>query len=190
LLLSPSSAASAAWTKTILHDFAGGADGGTLYGGVTLDKAGNVYGLTYGGGKYTFGTAFKLTPPASGAAHWSKTVLYNFPTLATGKPFGAMVFDSAGKLYGTASGEGSVAGHGMVFMLAAAPGGGAWTETTLHSFTATYDASTPKAGVIFDRAGNLYGTSFVGGKSFVDGAVFKLSRPAAGQTTWSESLLY
>jgi uncharacterized repeat protein (TIGR03803 family) len=189
LLLSPFGAADAAWTKTVLHAFTGGADGGTLNGGVTLDAAGNVYGVTYGGGKNGFGTVFELVRPAAGQTGWKKIVLYNFLTLATGMPDGTLVFDKAGNLYGTASGSGSVVGHGMVFKLAPT-GQTSWTETTLHSFTATYDAATPKAGVIFDPAGNLYGTSFVGGKSFVYGAVFKLSPPAPNQSAWSESLLY
>jgi len=50
------------WTYTSLHDFTGGNDGGTLYGGVTLDANGNLYGTTNQGGAYGAGVVWEITP--------------------------------------------------------------------------------------------------------------------------------
>jgi uncharacterized repeat protein (TIGR03803 family) len=99
---------------------------------------------------------------------------------------GALVFDSKGNLYDTA-GQGGAYGDGIVFELSPASGG-AWTETILHSFNPDgTDGFYPDSGVIFDSAGNLYGTTYEGGSNDGnDGTVFKLS---PGKNGWTETIL-
>jgi uncharacterized repeat protein (TIGR03803 family) len=100
-----------------------------------------------------------------------------------------VVFDSAGNLYGT-TGGGGASNDGTVFELAppAAPGD-PWTETIIHSFNGS-DGSNIRDGVVFDQAGNLYGTAFGGGTgSPSDGTVFELSPPLVAGGTWTETTL-
>jgi uncharacterized repeat protein (TIGR03803 family) len=168
------------WRETILYRFTGGDDGGQPYAPVILDSAGNIYGTTQGGGTAGLGTVFKLTPSGGG---WTETVLHSFTDLPDGaQPETGLVFDSTGKLYGTTSG-GGLFDSGTVFQLT--PSGGVWTETILHNFSGD-DGYAPYGGLIFDHAGNLYGTttySLIG-----NGTVFELSPAGGGQ--WNFSTLY
>jgi uncharacterized repeat protein (TIGR03803 family) len=154
-----------AQTFTVLHQFAGGLDGqDPLDGSLILDSKGNLYGATVLGGSGACdggcGTIFKVTP----AGH--ETVLYSFTgTNGDGKyPYGSLVRDSAGNFYGTTYGGGTSGagcngyGCGTVFKLT--PGG---NETVLYSFTGGVDGANPQAGLIRDSAGNLYGTTYLGG---------------------------
>jgi uncharacterized repeat protein (TIGR03803 family) len=129
-----------------------------------------------------------------------ETVLYNFSNCGTGGcgPFGALVEDSAGNLYGTTSSGGNLAcqgnGCGTVFELTP-NGSGGWTETILYAFSGGSDGMDPYNGVIFDAAGNLYGTTSLGGGGGPDcqygsggcGTVFKLTQSGG---IWSETVLY
>jgi uncharacterized repeat protein (TIGR03803 family) len=160
---------------TVLYSFKGGVDGGRPYSGVIRDSAGNLYGTTYYGGMANAGVVYKLSPTGQ------ETVLYSF----TGGPDGAnpiaeVILDSAGNLYGTTyyggtAGVSSASGAGVVFKLD--PSG---QETVLYSFTGE-DGANPDAGVIRDAAGNLYGTTFFGGKGGNSGVVYKLD-PAGVET--------
>jgi uncharacterized repeat protein (TIGR03803 family) len=99
------------------------------------------------------------------------------------------VSDTSGNLYGTTQIGGS-AGYGIVFELSPpAAGQKTWSETILHSFQGGADGSAPNGGLVFDTAGNLYGTTSAGGSANA-GTVFKLTPPASGQTAWSEAVLY
>ena len=93
-------------------------------------------------------------------------MLYNFTGDKDGRgPLASLVFDGSGNLYGTTylgGGGPCVYGCGVVFKLAPSSGGG-WTETVPHSFAGGKAGRMPLAPVVFDRAGNLYGTTFVGG---------------------------
>lgn len=107
------------------------------------------------------------------------TVLYSFGGGPDGRyPYGGLVRDAAGNLYGTTSQGGVVgfgnSGYGTVFQLAS-PG----KKTTLYSFTGGADGSSPCAGLIFDGSGNLYGTT--------SGTVFELM-PSSG--VWTENVLH
>jgi uncharacterized repeat protein (TIGR03803 family) len=146
--------ASGGWTERTLHQFTGGRDGFIPTAGVILDAAGNVYGTTIEGG--VNGTAFKLAPNQDG--HWTAKLLHRFCTgdCSDGRsPYASMTFDNAGNLYGTTQYAGPQC-CGTVFRLTPTSDG-SWTESTLHGF-AGKDGSGPYAGVIFDAAGNLYGT--------------------------------
>ena len=103
-----------------------------------------------------------------------------------GQPAAGLIMDGACNLYGTTVGGGTYGnGYGTVFELTPAAGG-TWTEKVLHSFGSGADGTEPDAGLIFDAAGNLYGTT--GGGIYRLGTVFELM-PAAGGT-WTEKVLY
>jgi uncharacterized repeat protein (TIGR03803 family) len=176
------------WTETILHNFQGGTDGCFPAGGLIFDQSGSLYGTSQfgiGGGYDCFlgvGTVFKLTRGSGGT--WTESVLYAFTGNGDGgNPAGALIFDSAGNLYGTGAPP-SYLGSGTVFELN--PGsGGTWTETVL------YNLNGPSySGLIFDKAGNLYGTIEYGGSSSCTqgcGSIFELSPGSGG---WTETTLY
>ena len=100
----------------VVHSFpSANGDGAWPNAGVILDAAGNVYGTTAGGGSASGGTVFKLTPGAKNK--WNETVLYNFSGGADGGvPTGALIFDSAGNIYGT-TWQGGAYGQGTVYMV-------------------------------------------------------------------------
>ncbi len=179
------------WTETVLHRFTGVDDGGDPTAGVTLDTAGNLYGTTQSGGEYKVGFVFKLTHTSNG---WVETILHQFKAGSDGAyPDGALVLDAQGNVYGTTFGGGSPCGGfgcGTVFKLTPT-GVGEWPITLLYSFSGNDDGGNPEAGMIFDRAGNLYGTTSFGGNFTCGsgcGTVFKLTPAGNGQ--WSESVLY
>jgi uncharacterized repeat protein (TIGR03803 family) len=72
--------------------------------------------------------------------------------------------------------------------------GGPWTETVLYSFTGDTDGMEPVSGVVFDTAGNLYGTTFGGGHTTrcrnACGIAFRLSPPSAPGGPWTETVLH
>jgi uncharacterized repeat protein (TIGR03803 family) len=173
------------WTEKILHNF-DYTDGYSTYGGLVFDASGNLYGTGYGGGTYGYGTVFEMTPQISG--EWNLTVLFNFNGKnSTGDaPYATLIFDTAGNLYGTTL-FGGTYDSGMVFELTP-QAGGLWTETIVHSFEpSNWDGGNPFGGLLLDAAGNLYGTTNLGGK-FNYGTVFKLTPKAGGG--WIEGLLH
>lgn len=162
------------WTQTILHAFSGRADGSAPNGGLIFDKAGNLYGTTLSGGSSKCypgcGVVFKFSPAAGGA--WVEHVLYTFQNNEV--PFGGLVLDPDGNLYGTTSG-GGISGAGTVFKLTPAATG-PWTETVLHSFAPTStDGAYPHATLLRDSSGNLFGTASLGGSTFGGGVVFEVT---------------
>jgi uncharacterized repeat protein (TIGR03803 family) len=154
--------------ETLLYSFSGGADGGFPYSGLLLDAAGNLYGTTFGGGKFACGrtlcgTVFKLDTTGH------ETVLHNFSGGADGEgPMAAVVRGTAGNLYGTTLLGGS-SNYGTVYKLDANG-----TETVLWTFDGKTDGGNPSTGVVRDSAGNLYGATDIGGSSGW-GTVFKLT---------------
>jgi uncharacterized repeat protein (TIGR03803 family) len=171
------------WDETIIHSFGGSAQDGTLpHANLIFDAIGNLYSTTYYGGAYNDGTVFELTPRPGGG--WMEKILHNFNGGDGQAPLGGLIFDSAGNLYGTTSGGGSQGG-GTAFELTPNVNGG-WTERVLHNFDQT-DGHYPFSSLIFDTAGNLYGTTQVGG-AYNGGTVFEL-RPAVGKG-WAEKVLY
>ncbi len=195
------------WTEKVLHEFTGGEDGGYPTAELIFDQAGNLYGTTSGGGlahcgHAGCGVAFRLTPNLDGS--WYQKVLYQFTEGADGGvPLSGLTFDQAGNLYGTAvfGGNGAHCGFpqdvgcGVVFKLTP-KSNGSWTESVLHTFcslAACHDGMYPLAGLIFDQAGNLYGTTQNGG--IVGqcggpgcGVVFRLTPTSRGP--WKERVLH
>jgi len=175
------------WKQTVIHPFTGGDDGavGSL-GPLLVDAAGNLYGVTEIGGKYGAGVAFKLSLAGS---TWKYTTLYPFQGLPdAGFPYGGLIADASGRLYGTTY-FGGANGEGSVFEVAPGPNALAgWKASVLYSFQGDTDASFPTSTLVFDTAGNLYGTSSTGGNPSCDcGTIFKLEPTSGG---WSESVLH
>jgi hypothetical protein len=170
-----------AWTETILHEFTGGDDGVNPYSGVIFDSQGNLYGTTFFGGGTdctdTYGDkgcgiVYMLSPTAGG--DWKETILYRFKGGDDGSgPFAEVIFDSHGDLYGTTlNGGNPKCVCGTVFKLAPKPSG-AWEKTILHVFAfGDNEGQNPYGTLVFDKRGNLYGTTYSGGNY---GTVFQLA---------------
>jgi uncharacterized repeat protein (TIGR03803 family) len=206
-LLAPTGGATG-WSLRPLHSFAGGTDGANPISGLTVDSHGDLYGTTFTDGVsgITGGTVYELVP---GGGVFTESVLHTFIGATPGGaidgalPYGNLVLDSQGDIFGTtlAGGGGQIipgelSNAGAVFELSPPSGGGsAWHETLIHSFNgdtgepATTDGESPYGGLIFDALGNLYGTTAQGGTNDY-GTAFRLSRPAAGSTTWTQSVLH
>ncbi len=185
----------------VVHAFAGGMDGEYSTAGLTVDAEGNLYGTTGGDGVRTFGTVFKLTRSNAG---WTASTLYNFQGSHDGAvPYAGVVFGPDGSLYGTTTAGGlngrtCFGGCGTVFQLRPPPAhcagsGCAWSEAILYRFRGGDDGSVPKGRLVFDRSGDLYGTTYNGGSSlgclppYGCGTVYKLGLSRGG---WAESILY
>jgi uncharacterized repeat protein (TIGR03803 family) len=188
--------------EAVIYSFQGGADGGAPYAGLTVDKAGNLYGTTAGVNNQP-DNVFELSPPAKLGGNWTETVLYTFGANGNTdgfEPIGGVIFDSAGNLYGTTKFGGTGgpncqfggSGCGTVFELSPpSDGGTAWTETTLYSFQNGTDGELPETGLILDAKGNLFGTTYLGGnQSCACGTVFELSPRAGEGGAWTETTLY
>jgi uncharacterized repeat protein (TIGR03803 family) len=192
--LAPPAPGQTAWTRTTLVNF-NSTGGAYPHAGLLRDSGGTLYGTTsIAGGGSAYGTVFKLVPPASGQTAWTRTTLVTFDYDTNGGFLqGNLVRDSAGNLYGTTSQggayrDGSGVGYGTVFKLAPpAAGHTAWTLTPLVNFNYT-NGAYPYAGLVRDAAGNLYGTTSLGG-AYDYGTVFKLAPPASGQTAWTRTTL-
>jgi uncharacterized repeat protein (TIGR03803 family) len=178
--------ASGNWTEKILHSFSG-SDGASPYSSVVFDAFGDLYGATAYGGTSSActggcGTVFELVPTSAG--NWMEKTL-SFDNSDGANPYGGLILDAAGNIYGVTS-QGGVGNTGLVFELV--PAGGGWNERILHLFAAHEgDAYNGWGPLVFDAAGNLYGSTSVGG-AFGKGAVYELTPAGSGE--WSESLLY
>jgi uncharacterized repeat protein (TIGR03803 family) len=187
------------WTEKTLHEFGSGKDGYNLYAGLIFDADGNLYSTTCKGGAYDQGTVFELSPTSDGG--WKEKILHAFNN--NGKdgycPQSGLVFDAPGNLYGTTfyggSRENCTNGEvlcGTVFELSPTAKGG-WAEKILHNFGNNEDGAAPYAGVIFDAAGNIYGTTTGGGNITQDcgsggcGIAFELTKMCGG---WTERILH
>ena len=183
-----------AQTYRVIYNFTGGQGGRQPEAGLTIDHAGRLYGTTLLGGNTGgscgangCGTVFRLEPQGSG---WVFTPLYNFQGGTDGSsPYARVIFGPDGGLYGTTAGGGTN-GLGTVFNLrppatfcrsVPCP----WTETIIHSFGGA-DGTQPQAEVVFDQAGNMYGTTVLGG-ALGQGSVYELTRSGGA---WTEHVLY
>ena len=169
--------------ETVLYSFMGESDGESPVGGLVRDSEGSLYGTaSYGGDLtcnpsfYGCGTVFKLT------AAGQFTVLHNFTGMPDGlQPLAGLLRDAAGNLYGTTAygGRGQCAttgaGCGTVFKIDSAG-----NETVLYAFAGGSDGFQPEGGLVMDKEGNLYGTTFGDGTA-APGTVFKVT--PSGQET-------
>ncbi|MEJ0045923.1 MAG: choice-of-anchor tandem repeat GloVer-containing protein [Rhodospirillales bacterium] len=188
--LTPPAAGQTAWTESVLYSFFGGADGGGSFASLMMDKTGALYGTTITGGDTGAGVVFKLTPPGAGQTAWTESVVYSFAGGSDGyDPWGAVIEDSSGALYGTTTLGGDFAVGNVFKLTPPVDGQGVWAETTLYSFTGGDDGGVPFAGLIQDQNGALYGTTAGRGKGS-DGVVFRLTPPAGGKGKWKETVLH
>ena len=180
----------ALWIFNPLYHFKGGEDGSSPLAGVVIGPDGALYGTTNNDGSNGGGTAYLLRPPLTACktsfCFWSETMMHSFGGSGDGYApgNGSLLFDQAGNIYGTTEFGGS-AGAGSVYELTKS--GNSWTENILYSLGGPpNDGFQPDAGVIFDPAGNLYGTTATGGADG-DGTAFEIT-PSNG--SWSEAGLY
>ncbi len=215
--------ATAGWTEKVLYSFCaqGGADctdGQSPQAGLIMDGTGRLYGTTSTGGASPAGiggqidergTVFELTPQP-GKTAWTHNVLYSFCPQGrqSGCPDGAapaagLIMDAHANLYGTTEFGGVQGGFydlggGVAFELTPKGAGGKWAETAIYSFCSQgrkkcTDGAAPRAGLIADESGNLYGTTIYGGThqrpGTLDlGTAFELT-PDQASGTWTETLL-
>lgn len=193
-------------TFQVLHTFTNGDDGGGPEVGLTMDRAGNLYGTaqyggtgncTGGGSKIPgCGTVFKLSHRGSG---WTFTPLYSFQGWNPkdgAYPQSRVTVAPDGSLYGATSLGGLLEdcfpGCGIVYRLQPPASicnsvSCQWTETVLHRFTAGQDGDDPTGDLTLDASGNIYGTTFHGGGGYGYGTVYEISPSDGG---WNESILY
>lgn len=158
------------WMESDLYSFQGSTDGGLAYVGLVFDPEGNLYGAASDAGPGAGGTVFELSPSGSS---WNYSVLYALtdPGTAECGPFGTLLMDSLGNLYGTARCDGPSHG-GTVFKLTHA--GDTWTYSSPHDFTGLADGSSPYSSLVFGSDGNIYGTASRGG-AFSIGVIFQIT---------------
>ncbi len=190
-LLSFASGATANSSYKVLYSFKGSPDGNEPQSDLAMDAEGNLYGTTSQGGSVncTFGcgTVFELKRTKDG---WKEEVAYSF-TWKGGDgrlPMAGVTLDGAGNLYGATAAGGSHNDGGTIFKLTRNPKGGGWTEQVLYQFTGESDGSSPNSDLVFDKVGNLYGTT-PGATYFPSrGIVFELSPQPNG--SWTETTVY
>jgi uncharacterized repeat protein (TIGR03803 family) len=180
--LSPSGSG---WTETTLYSFGAAPDGYYPYGGLVMDKTGNLYGATYYGGSSGYGIVYELKHSGS---TWTEQILYNFTdTNGDGaNPLSQLSFDAKGNLYGTTEHGGK--GYGTVYQLKPAKGG-KWTESVLYAFAGgATDGYYPQLGALLvAKGGYFYGTTLYGGSSYNAGTVYELFE---ARGVWVEKVIY
>jgi len=190
--LIPPSPDEAAWTQKVLQEF-DGANGANPMAALARDSAGNLYGTAAAGGVHQKGTVFQLTPPVDGVSAWTLKTLVAFDGPNGAAPMAGVTPDTAGNLYGTTS-EGGSNDTGTVFQLSPPlPGKTVWRRKTLMTFIGfpSRNGAHPKAAVTLDSAGNIYGTTYKGGrKSVHGGTVYQLTPPIPPASTWKRRILY
>src|ERR1700685_2582339 len=168
-----------AQTYSVIHNFTGkAADGATPFSGPILDQSGNLYGMTYTGGRYGSGSVYRLAPSGSG---WTYTSLYSFKAGSdgVGPAFGSLAMGADGTLFGTTEGGG-------VFGTALAVCSCGVKEVILHRFGSGTDGGQPIGGLVLGPDGSVYGTTSEVG-AFGNGTVFEIKHSG---NHWSESTLY
>jgi uncharacterized repeat protein (TIGR03803 family) len=170
------------WTERVIYSFSGAPDGFLPDSGLFIDKNGNLFGTTISGGADNLGTVYELTYDSK--LGWTEKFRYSFQNGTDGSvPFGGLVSDSAGNLYG-ASSDGGINGGGTIFELS--PSGNSWTFTTIYSLSgAPGQDCGPAADLTFDDKGNLYGATYCDG-AYSAGNVFRLT-PG---NSWTYTSLY
>jgi uncharacterized repeat protein (TIGR03803 family) len=173
-------------TYKVIHDFSGtGGDGATPYGGVTLDQFGSVYGTTNLGGRYGAGSVYQISRNGSS---WAFNLLHSFTggSDGSGPGFGDLAMRNDCALFGTTGGGGS---FGTTFEVRPranlCPGSGsAWQESVIHEFGSGQDGAQPIGGATIDTAGNLFGTTSLGG-AYGNGAIYGITPSGAESVIYS-----
>jgi uncharacterized repeat protein (TIGR03803 family) len=199
-------------TESVIYGFKGDfgliRDGANAYGEILAGPNGVYYGTTSGGGDIGCiagggwftgcGTVYML---ARGPNGWIEKTILTFHGINGAVATGNLVTDAQGDLYGTTVEGGNMIcpyGCGTVYELSPPAPGGQWTQTVLYSFQGGHlqggvDGWQPRAGLYMDGAGNLFGTTALGGPNGCwsgsgCGIVFELTPSANG--TWGKSTIY
>jgi len=177
------------WTQSVIHAFTGGADGSGAGSPLVFDKRGNIYGMTPGGGGtgcfgLGCGVIFRLEPDGTG--NWTLRVLHTFTGGADGfgGSAGRLLIAHGGRVYGVVT-QGGAYQQGVAFELTPTATG-EWKFKTIYAFKGEPDSGSPYGGLIADKLGNLYSTTYFGGTNGL-GSVYKLERNSA---SWNETVLY
>jgi len=143
--MTPCVTASCTWDETTIYEFTGFSDAwdGTVS---AVDSAGNLYGISFWGGAYGYGTLFELSPTQGG---WTETILHNFTGGSDGAHPTSLLMGQDGNLYGTA---------GVVFQFV--PSGGGWTENVIEAFTGGAFQVWGAGSLIQNGPGSFYGSAF------------------------------
>jgi uncharacterized repeat protein (TIGR03803 family) len=145
------------------------------------------------GGANDLGAVYELSPPPVAGGPWTEKILFSFSGPDGSSPFGRLLLDASGTLYGT-TGGGGAGEAGTVFRLSPpATPGEPWTQTVLYSFSGGADGSSPGAGVVMNKQGRIFGTTQHGGNGVPrvsGGVVFALDPPAQPGGAWTETVLY
>ena len=127
-----------------------------------FDRTGNLYGTTFAGPPNGSGLVFELTKPSKQSQSWTETILFVFDDMNSGgSPKSGLVFDPTGNLYGTTTAGATFRG-GNVFRMKP-PFGQRGSFNLLHGFSGSPDGAVPTTPLTFDKAGNLHGTTQLGG---------------------------
>ncbi len=177
----------------VLHDFPANSNtankGSDPQGNLLIDSVGNLYGITYDGGMRS-GTVYRLNVPKAGAARYTLSLLHVFKQPESAFPMAGLLANSAGELFGTTGGDGG-GDYGSVFRLQPPPAGsGSWKKTVLNQFEGDpANGAVPNNTLIADSAGNLYGTTLMGGANNF-GTVYEVLAPSSGRKRWTTKVLY
>jgi len=168
------------WNVTVEYSFTGPDGNQPFFVDPVFDSAGNIYGSSTQGGAYSFGNVFQLSRTNG---QWTATSLHDFDVSDGQFPQSSVTLDGQGNVYGTAY-AGGPNNRGSVYQLTRS--GSGWTFNLLYGFPNSSDGNGPVGGLVFDDAGNLYGSTFSGGANG-GGTVFELSPSGGG---WNFSVLY
>ncbi len=206
------------WNTTTLHHFTDKPDGQLEWGSLLLGPGGVLFGTATAGGSYGFGrignevydgfgTIFEVIPPVKGQLAYTTRVLHSLTGGLDGRfPYGALISDKVGNLFGITTGDGNYRGcptgalYGLTYLggdprafagtaFALTPAGKKWNFHLLHTFSGTTDGGNPYAAPILDAKGNVYATTVLGG-SFFEGTVFVLAGSLGTQHAWMETVLH
>jgi uncharacterized repeat protein (TIGR03803 family) len=152
------------WSEKILRRF-DGTDGGEPAAGIVFGQGGNLFGTTVYGGDNGWGVVFELRPPSGQSSGWTEVILYRFAHGNDGaNPMAGLTLNSRGDLYGAAYRGAGGSLYGDVFRLGPPSGqAGTLKLSVLYGFSNLPNGAASAANVIFDKAGNLYGTTQYGG---------------------------
>jgi uncharacterized repeat protein (TIGR03803 family) len=187
--LTPPARPKGAWKYAVIHRLEV-AEGSNPYGGVMMGPDGSLYVTTIQGGHGGSGTVFRLQPRGK---KWKYTLLHEFAFGGTdgANPFGGLVFDKKGALYGVTEQGGDLnscfGGCGVVFRLT--PSGKTWQYDILRKLVDADGSQAYRVNLVFDSKGALYGTASRGGANNW-GTIFRLVPPKKSQTEWAFEVLH
>ncbi len=179
------------WTESIPYTFGSRPHDATAsYAALAFEKSGSLYGTSYFGGRYDHGTVFELRRESNG---WKEKLLWQFDLTDGAGPEATPAFDKSGNLYGTTPGGGEACDAGFcgtLFKLSR-KSDGTWARNEVCGFKNPQGGFEPITGVVFDKTGNIYGTTATGGTGpCYDGCgvVYKLAPRTGGK--WAYTVLY